>query len=114
MWLGHYRVLTPRLYVRSHTCSRLTLGLAKVGYWLRRQAREHGTMMTEVRLVARWPSLPSCREAPVPWASGELMGSNYSEVLWCTTRHLWSDLHTYFWKPHDFRILTMGIKRLNL
>jgi hypothetical protein len=21
---------------------------------------------------------------------------NYSEVLWCTTRHLWPDLHTYF------------------
>jgi hypothetical protein len=20
---------------------------------------------------------------------------NYSEVLWCTTRHLWSELHTY-------------------
>jgi hypothetical protein len=22
---------------------------------------------------------------------------NYSEVLWCTTRHSRSDLHTYFW-----------------
>ncbi len=21
---------------------------------------------------------------------------NSSEVLWCTTRHLWSDLRTYF------------------
>ncbi len=25
-----------------------------------------------------------------------LLDRNYSEVLWCTTRHLWSDLHTYF------------------
>ena len=44
------------------------------------------TMKTRFR-----EKIGSCKARRVTLFTG-----NYSELLWCTTRHLWPDLHTYF------------------